>query len=104
MIADPYNWRVIAERPGKRILAKVDRGTGELLICEEFFEDAVLEAARKERERPELVGPDLKPLAMVPAHVEARALTEGWYHDKDQWRKWANDIDNNKLRTSDGVA
>lgn len=104
MIQSPYQWRVIKETPTKRILAKVDLATDEVVICEEWIEDAVLAQARIERERPTLVGPDLKPLAVVPPSVEARAINEGWINDKDQWRKWANDLNNNKLRTTDGVA
>ncbi len=104
MIQSPYQWRVIKETPTKRILAKVDLATDEVVICEEWIEDAVLAEARRERECPSLVGPDLKPLAVIPPSVEARAINEGWINDKDEWRKWANDGNNNKLRTTDGVA
>lgn len=104
MIANPYEWRVIRETPTKRVLAKIDAATDELVICEEFLEDQVLVQARQQRERPQLVSPDLKPLGIIPPSVEARAINEGWINDKDQWRRWLNDIDNNKLRTTDGVA
>jgi hypothetical protein len=103
-IQSPYEWRVTSERPGKRILMRVDPATDEVVICEEWLEDPVLEQARQERERPSLVGPDLKPLAVIPPSVEAKALKEGWYNDQDEWRKWANDSDNAQLRTTDGVA
>lgn len=104
MIANPYEWRVISERPGKRVLAKVDPATDELVICEEWLEDAVIAEARRQREKPTLVGPDLKPLAVIPPSVEAKALKEGWYQDDKAWRTWANDIDNKSLRTTDGTA
>ena len=104
MIQNPYEWRILRETPSKRVLAKVDRATNELVICEEFLEDEVLTQAREQRERPSLVSPDLKPLGIIPPSVEARAINEGWFNDQDQWRKWANDSDNNKLRTTDGVA
>ncbi len=104
LIQNPYEWRVLSERPGKRILAKVDASTNELVICEEWTEDHVLEQAQRERELPPLVSPDLKPLAVIPPSIEAKALKEGWFNDQDQWRKWANNIDNNKLRVTDGVA
>lgn len=104
MIQNPYKWRVLKETPVKRILIKVDLATDEVVICEEFFEDAVLEQAAQQRESPVLVSPDLKPLAVIPPSVESRAINEGWVHDKDAWRRWAHDIDHNKLRTSDGAA
>lgn len=104
VIQSPYEWRVLIERPGKRILAKVDRATDEVVICEEWAEDPVLAQARQERERPSLVGPDLRPLAVIPPSVEAKSLKEGWYNDLDAWRRWANDVDNRGLRTSDGTA
>ncbi len=103
-ITSPYEWRVMSERPGKRILMKVDAATNEVVICEEFLEDAVLAEARLERERPQLVGPDMKPLAVVPASVQSRAINEGWDQDKGAWRRWVNDLDNRSLKTSDGRA
>lgn len=104
MIQNPYEWRVLRETPTKRVLAKVDLASGELVICEEFLEDAVIDQAREQRERPMLVGPDLKPLGVIPASVESRAINEGWINDMGQWKRWLNDIDNNRLRTTDGVA
>jgi hypothetical protein len=103
-LVSPYEWRVTSERPGKRILMRVDPSTDEVVICEEWTEDGSLLEAQMERERPTLVGPDMKPLAVIPPSVQAKALNEGWYNDQDQWRKWANDSDNSKLRTTDGTA
>ena len=104
VIRNPYDWNVISERPGKRILSRIDPATDEVVICEEWTEDLALAQARLERERPQLVGPDLRPLAIIPPSVEARALNEGWYNDQDEWRKWANDSNNKNLRTTDGMA
>ncbi|MFO7306921.1 MAG: hypothetical protein C0P74_015545 [Gammaproteobacteria bacterium] len=97
-IVNPYEWRVIHERPGKRILAKVDPATNEVVICEEWLEDHVLEQARIQREQPLFVHPDLKPLAVVPDSVMSKAIKEGWSEDQKQWEKWARDIDNRNLR------
>lgn len=99
-VANPYEWRVTSERPGKRILMRVDPTTDEIVICEEWLDDPALLQARHEREAPSLVGPDLKPLAIIPQSVEAKALKEGWYNDQDEWRKWARDLNNRNLRTS----
>jgi hypothetical protein len=104
MLTSPYDWRVIAERPGKRVLAKVDIGTNEIVFCEEFYEDFALAQAREERETPMLVSPDLKPLAVIPPSVMNKALKEGWAHDDKALKRWANDVDNNKLRLTDGTA
>lgn len=103
-IANPYEWRVVSERPGKRILMKVDRATDEVVVCEEFLEDTVLEEARLRRDAPALVSPDLKPLAVIPPSVMNRSIKEGWVNDQGEWQKWANDVDNNKLRLTDGRA
>lgn len=97
-IVNPYEWRVIHERPGKRILAKVDPATNEVVICEEWLEDVALLQAQQMREAPPLVSPDLKPLAVVPDSVMSKALKEGWANDQKQWEKWARDIDNRNLR------
>lgn len=104
MLISPYDWRVVSERPGKRVLMKVDAATNEVVICEEFLEDVVLEQVREQRERPLLVTPDLKPIAVIPPSVMNQAIKEGWVHDDKALRRWANDIDNNKLRLTDGTA
>lgn len=101
-IVTPYDWRVIAERPGKRVLARVEGD--DIVFCEEWVEDGVLAEARAERDRPQLVGPDLRPIAVIPPSEQARAMKEGWFRDDDAWRRWANDIDNRSLRTTDGRA
>ena len=102
--ANPFEWRLLSEKPGKKTFHKVDRATMEVVVMEVYETDVSLDEARAERERPQLVGPDMKPIAVIPDSVEAQAINEGWYNDKDAWRKWANDSDNRNLRTSDGHA
>jgi hypothetical protein len=104
MLTNPYDWRVVLERPGKRVLAKVDMATNEVVFCEEFYEDVALAQAREEREQPLMVSPDLKPLAVIPPSVMNKAIKEGWIHDEKALRRWANDADNNKLKLTDGKA
>ena len=59
LIKSPYDWSLVSERAGKRILARVDPATDEVIVCEEWIEDANLAQARLEREKPVLVSPDL---------------------------------------------
>jgi hypothetical protein len=102
--ANPFEWRLLSEKAGKKTFHKIDRATMEHVVMEIEETEFSLAEARAERERPQLVGPDMKPIAVIPPSVEAQAMREGWYNDKDQWRKWANDSDNRNLRTSDGTA
>lgn len=101
---NPFEWRVMSERPGKRILMKIDPATDEVVICEEWTEDYCLEEAKAQRDVPKLVGADLKPLAVIPPSVQNRAINDGWANDPAAWKRWMNDIDNRYLRTSDGTA
>lgn len=102
MILSPYDWRVISERPGKRVLARVEGE--EIVFCEEWTEDGALLEAQQQREKPQLVGPDLRPLAVIPQSVQAKAMKDGWFNDEQAWRRWANDLDNRNLKTSDAKA
>lgn len=36
--------------------------------------------------------------AVIPAHVMRRAYVEGWFHDEERWRRWANDPGNRAFR------
>lgn len=36
--------------------------------------------------------------AMVPQHELNRAFREGWFHDRDAWKRWANDPSNKLFR------
>lgn len=104
-IANPYDWRVIHERPGKRILARVDPATMELVICEEWDESPNLAQARQQREIHEMgVSKDFVPLSVIPQSVQSKAINEGWVNDAREWKRWMNDIDNRYLRITDKQA
>jgi len=40
--------------------------------------------------------------AEIPAHVMRRAYVEGWFHDEEAWRRWANDPANRAFRIEHG--
>lgn len=102
-IYSPYEWRPFGkQRPGKIVEARIEGD--ELVIRETWLDDFALNEAASQRERPHLVSPDLKPLAVIPQSVQAKAMKEGWFHDDNAWRRWANDVDNRSLRTTDGQA
>ena len=48
-------------------------------------------------------GKDFTRVALIPAETMNRAFTEGWFHDEDAWRKWANDPVNRCFRTTEGT-
>ena len=43
---------------------------------------------------------NFRPLAEIPVTVFNQALSEGWAHDSDRWKRWLNDPDNKAFRTS----
>jgi hypothetical protein len=45
---------------------------------------------------------DFKPVCVIPEDVLNRAFTEGWFHDKTAWKRWANDPSNKAFRLSEG--
>ena len=47
-------------------------------------------------------GKDFRHVAVIPDHVMNRAMREGWFHDKQAWKRWANDPDNKAFRTWKG--
>lgn len=91
-------WRVVRETPTKRILMRYSPMDDEVEICEEWLEDVPIEQARRQRDKPILDDPNIKPLAVIPDSVMHRAINEGWVNDPDQWAKWAKDVDNRKLQ------
>ena len=102
-IYSPYEWRPFGpQRPGKSVEARIEGD--ELVIRETWEEDFALAEAQRQRERPHLVSPDLKPLAVIPQSVQARAIKEGWWNDQDAWRRWSNDLDNRSLKVTDAKA
>lgn len=36
--------------------------------------------------------------AVIPAHVLRQSYIEGWFHDEERWRRWANDPANRAFR------
>jgi hypothetical protein len=47
-------------------------------------------------------GKDFRHAAFIPESELNRALTEGWFHDRAAWKRWANDPDNSCYRTWKG--
>ena len=41
-------------------------------------------------------------VALIPKTELDRAFNEGWFHDQDAWKRWANDPANLCYRTSIG--
>jgi hypothetical protein len=42
-------------------------------------------------------------VALIPKTELDRAFVEGWFHDEDAWKRWANDPANACYRTSQGT-
>ena len=47
-------------------------------------------------------GKDFRHAAYIPETVMNQAFTEGWFHDKAAWKRWANDPANEVFRTWKG--
>lgn len=47
-------------------------------------------------------GKDFRHAAFVPEAVINEAFIEGWFHDPQAWKNWANDPDNKCFRTWPG--
>jgi hypothetical protein len=47
-------------------------------------------------------GKEFRHVGLIPMWVLDQSHREGWFNDKDKWRKWANDPDNKKFRTWPG--
>ena len=50
----------------------------------------------------ETPGKDFRHAAYIPEVVLNQAFTEGWFHDKAAWKRWANDPANACYRTCKG--
>lgn len=60
----------------------------------------IIEAAKiMADEKP---GKDFRHAAYIPAAVMDRAFNEGWFHDPQAWKRWANDPSNACYRTWTG--
>lgn len=68
----------------------------------EYYQDAqpIIEAAKILADQPP--GKDFRHAAFIPETELNRAFTEGWFHDKQAWKRWANDPDNSQYRTWPG--
>jgi len=47
-------------------------------------------------------GRELRHAAFIPETELNRAFTEGWFHDRAAWKRWANDPANGCYRTWKG--
>ena len=50
----------------------------------------------------EAPGKDFRHAALLPESELTRAFTEGWFHDRAAWKRWANDPANACYRTWPG--
>lgn len=51
-------------------------------------------------DRPPL---DMRRVALIPKTVLDAAFNEGWFHDAEAWKRWANDPANACYRTCAGT-
>ena len=66
------------------------------------FQDCapIVEAAKiLAEEKP---GKDMRLVAKIPLSVLDQSFREGWFGDKERWRKWANDGANRAFRVWPG--
>lgn len=98
------DWLLFEDRGDKQIYSRIDPHTGEVEFLESWIEDGHIEQARQQKELCELFGTpkDLMPRVVVPPSVLAQSLREGWLEDDVRWKRWANDIDNRRLRVTEG--
>ena len=90
----------------KRLLDAVSGGRVTILHEEDgrhFLEsrqpvDHIIKAAAIIAETPP--DKDFRHAGYVPESELNRAFTEGWFHDPEAWKRWANDPDNRQYRTS----
>jgi hypothetical protein len=57
----------------------------------------IVEAAKILADEPP--GKDFRHVALIPETVLNRSMIEGWFNDKQAWKKWANDPANREYRT-----
>jgi hypothetical protein len=62
--------------------------------------EGLVAAARAMSEMPQ--SKDFKLVAVIPEEVLNQAFLEGWFEDKERWKRWANDPDNRAFRVSGG--
>lgn len=47
-------------------------------------------------------GKDFRHAAFIPEEILNQAFNEGWFHDPQAWKRWANDPANDGFRTWKG--
>lgn len=47
-------------------------------------------------------GKDFRHVAIIPRHVLDQSMREGWFNDRERWKRWANNPDNRGFRTWPG--
>lgn len=57
----------------------------------------LIEAAKVLAEQPPRKEDGWRFMCVIPDAVWNQAVTEGWLHDKERWRRWMNDRDNRKF-------
>lgn len=60
----------------------------------------IVEAAKVLSNEPP--GKDFRRVALIPESELNRAFLEGWFHDAEAWKRWANDPGNRAYRTWEG--
>lgn len=46
---------------------------------------------------------DMRRVALIPETVINQAFLEGWFHDEQAWKRWANNPANAAFRTTKGT-
>lgn len=54
----------------------------------------ILEAAKVLADEPPCKETGMRFVCFIDDATLSRAMTEGWMHDKEAWRRWAKDRDN----------
>ena len=93
-----------------KALLDADEGSRRLTIYHEVGDQKLIESRQDVTHIVEAAkilseqtpGKDFRAAALIPEVVMNQAMTEGWFHDKKAWKRWANDPDNSKYRIWNG--
>ncbi len=92
---------ILTAQKGFREVMYFDDTRPKDMLIKTFSDSEVFkERARVYSEAPP--GKDLRHAAVIPPEVLDAAFREGWVNDQKRWRKWANDPNNQHLRTWKG--
>ena len=94
--------RLLDGVPGRVSLYHEADGDGADVIETRYDVEPVLQLSRRERDAGRH-GNEMRKVANIPPDVLARAFKEGWFHDPQAWRKWANDPANAGFRVWEGT-